>query len=63
MRGAEDALVNVGDFMVVDKSGDKKVVGNVSDKEELVKAGYYKEKDWNEYQDHRRGQSHDPLPQ
>jgi hypothetical protein len=42
-------LVDVGDFMVIDKSGDKKVVGNVCDKDELVKAGYYKEKDWNEY--------------
>jgi hypothetical protein len=42
-------LVNVGDFMVIDEKGDKNVVGNVSDKDELVKAGYYKEKDWNEY--------------
>ena len=42
-------LVNVGDFMVIDEKGNKNVVGNVSDKDELVKAGYYKEKDWNEY--------------
>jgi len=42
-------LVNVGDFMVIDEKGNKNVVSNVSDKDELVKAGYYKEKDWNEY--------------
>jgi hypothetical protein len=42
-------LVNVGDFMVIDENGSKNVVSNVSDKDELVKAGYYKEKDWNEY--------------
>lgn len=42
-------LVNVGDFMVIDEKGNRNVIGNVSDKDELVKAGYYKEKDWNEY--------------
>jgi sugar phosphate isomerase/epimerase len=42
-------LVNVGDIMVIDEQGNKKVVGRVEDKDELVKAGYYKEKDWNEY--------------
>jgi 3-keto-disaccharide hydrolase len=42
-------LVNVGDFVVIDKNGNKNVVGNVSDKNELIKAGYYKEKDWNQY--------------
>ncbi|MFH1718165.1 MAG: DUF1080 domain-containing protein [Planctomycetota bacterium] len=42
-------LVNVGDFMVIDDNGKKEVVSNVSDVDELVKAGYYKEKDWNEY--------------
>ena len=42
-------LVNVGDFMVIDENGSKNVVGRVADKDELVKAGYYKEKDWNEY--------------
>jgi hypothetical protein len=42
-------LVDVGDFMVIDEDGGKNVVGNVSDKDELIKAGYYKEKDWNEY--------------
>ena len=42
-------LVNVGDFMVIDENGQKIVVSKVSDKDELIKAGYYKEKDWNEY--------------
>jgi hypothetical protein len=48
-------LVNVGDFMVIDEKGNKNVIGNVSDKDELVKAGYYKEKDWNEYRIIARG--------
>jgi hypothetical protein len=42
-------LVNVGDFVVVDKGGKKDVVGKVADKDALLKAGYYKDKDWNEY--------------
>ena len=42
-------LVNVGDFMVIDEKGKKEVVGKVSNVDELVKAGYYKDKDWNEY--------------
>ncbi|MFZ2147350.1 MAG: DUF1080 domain-containing protein [Sedimentisphaerales bacterium] len=42
-------LVNVGDMMVIDEKGNKNVIGNVADKDELIKAGYYKEKDWNEY--------------
>ena len=42
-------LVNVGDLMVIDEKGEKEVVGNVSDVDELIKAGYYKDKDWNEY--------------
>jgi sugar phosphate isomerase/epimerase len=42
-------LVNVGDMMVIDEQGKKHVVGRVADKDELIKAGYYKEKDWNEY--------------
>jgi sugar phosphate isomerase/epimerase len=43
------SLVNVGDIMVIDKEGNKNVIGNVSDKDELIKAGYYNDKDWNEY--------------
>jgi hypothetical protein len=42
-------LVNVGDLMVIDEKGKKEVISNVSDVDKLIKAGYYKEKDWNEY--------------
>jgi hypothetical protein len=42
-------LVNVGDLMVIDENGDKEVISNVSDAKELIKAGFYREKDWNEY--------------
>lgn len=48
-------LVNVGDLMVIDKKGKKDVVSNVSDVDELIKAGYYKNKDWNEYHIIARG--------
>ena len=48
-------LVNVGDMMVIDEKGNKNVIGNVSDKDELIKAGYYKEKDWNEYRIYASG--------
>jgi len=42
-------LVNVGDFMVIDEKGEKKVVSKVADVGALKEAGYYKTKDWNEY--------------
>jgi hypothetical protein len=42
-------LVNVGDLMVIDEKGGKEVISNVSDAKGLIKAGFYKEKDWNEY--------------
>ena len=42
-------MVNVGDIMEVSPTGEKKVVGKVSDVEELKKTGYYREKDWNDY--------------
>ena len=42
-------LVNVGDSMIIDEKGSKNVVGKVSDVEAIKKAGYYKDKDWNEY--------------
>jgi len=42
-------LVNVGDIMEIDKDGKKTVIGKVSDVKALIKAGYYKMKDWNEY--------------
>jgi len=48
-------LVNVGDFMVIDENGQKEVISNVSDANELITAGFYKEKDWNEYRIIARG--------
>ena len=42
-------LVNVGDFMVIDEEGNKNVVANVSDVNALKEAGYYANKEWNEY--------------
>ncbi len=46
-------MVNVGDFMVVERDQSdkvlKNVVGKVSDVEALKKAEYYKMKGWNEY--------------
>ena len=45
-------LVNVGDIMeinVVDGKLKKEVVGKVADQKALIQAGYYKNKDWNEY--------------
>jgi hypothetical protein len=46
-------MVNVGDFMVVERDENdkvlKNVVGKVADVEALKKAGYYKMQDWNEY--------------
>jgi hypothetical protein len=48
-------LVNVGDLMLIDEKGKKEVVSNVSDVDELIKAGYYRDKDWNEYRIIARG--------
>ncbi len=42
-------LVNVGDFIIIDEQGNKSTVGKVADVEALKTAGYYKDKDWNEY--------------
>ncbi len=42
-------LVNVGDIMHINEKGEKAVVGKVSDQNQLIQDGYYKEKDWNEY--------------
>ena len=42
-------LVSVGDIMEIDKNGKENIVGKIADQKELIKAGYYKEKDWNEY--------------
>ncbi len=43
------SLAGVGDFVVIDEKGKKETVSKVADVKELIKAGYYKEKDWNEY--------------
>ncbi len=48
-EAARASLVNVGDLVVIDQAGDKVVRGRVNDREELIEAGYYKDKDWNEY--------------
>jgi len=48
-EGGRAWLVNVGDFMVITDKGEKKVVSNVNDQKGLIEAGYYAEKDWNEY--------------
>lgn len=48
-EGGRGWLVDVGDIMVIDEQGNKKVVGKVSDVEALKRAGYYKNQDWNEY--------------
>ncbi len=52
-------MVNVGDFMVVQRDADgkvlKNVVGKVSDVAALKEAGYYKMQDWNEYTITARG--------
>ncbi|MHC4500377.1 MAG: 3-keto-disaccharide hydrolase [Planctomycetota bacterium] len=42
-------MARVGEFVAVDKHGKKNVVSKVADSDELIKARYYKEKDWNEY--------------
>ncbi|MBW8041472.1 MAG: DUF1080 domain-containing protein [Planctomycetes bacterium] len=42
-------LARIGEFMVIDKDGKKDVVGKVADPDALIKAGYYRDKDWNEY--------------
>ena len=48
-EGGRGWLVNVGDFMTIDETGTKKVVSNVNDQKALIEAGYYTDKDWNEY--------------
>ena len=48
-EGGRGWLVNVGDFMVIDEKGEKKVVSKVNDQQAIIDAGYYTDKDWNEY--------------
>jgi len=43
------SLVTVGDFVIIDDQGNKNVVGKVADLDNLKKAAYHKENDWNEY--------------
>jgi hypothetical protein len=42
-------LARVGDAVVIDTEGKKHTVGHVNDRGGLVDAGYYRDKDWNEY--------------
>jgi len=48
-EGGRGWLVNVGDLMLIDGEGNKKVVSNVNDPKELIDAGYYTDQGWNEY--------------
>lgn len=48
-EAARGWLVNVGDFVLIDREGRKHGLGKVADREALIKAGYYKPQDWNEY--------------
>lgn len=48
-EGGRGWLVDVGDFMTIDETGKKKVVSHVNDQAALIEAGYYTDKDWNEY--------------
>ena len=40
---------NVGEKVEVDASGKIKVIEQFASKEDLIKKGYYKDKDWNDY--------------
>lgn len=48
-------LANVGEKVLMDEKGERSVVGQIATKEELIKKGYYKRKDWNEYRIVARG--------
>jgi hypothetical protein len=48
-------LANVGEQVEIAASGERKVSAGELTKEQLIKAGYYKEKDWNEYRIVARG--------
>ncbi len=48
-EGGRGWLVNVGDFMIIDGQGNKKVVSNVNDQQALIDAGYYTNQGWNDY--------------
>ncbi len=42
-------LAMIGEFVVIDKTGDKKIVGNVNTRKELLEAKYHNDGDWNDY--------------
>lgn len=42
-------LAFVGEFVVVDKQSKRNVVGKAADRDSLIKTGYYKNQDWNDY--------------
>jgi hypothetical protein len=48
-------LANVGEKVQIDEKGDRKVTGEIAPKDDYIKKGYYKEKDWNEYHIIARG--------
>jgi hypothetical protein len=48
-------LANVGEQVEITASGERKVSAGELTKEQLIKAGYYNEKDWNEYRIVARG--------
>ncbi|HON92089.1 MAG TPA: DUF1080 domain-containing protein [Sedimentisphaerales bacterium] len=48
-EGGRGFLATLGDFTVVDATGQKRITGNVNDKKALAEAGFYKAKDWNEF--------------
>jgi|GEM_PF-284743 len=54
-EAARGWLVNVGDTMTITEDGTKQVTGKTADKDALIKAGYYRDKDWNEYTITARG--------
>jgi hypothetical protein len=54
-EAARGWLVNVGDTMTIAEDGTKQVTGKTADKDALIKAGYYQDKDWNEYTITARG--------
>jgi hypothetical protein len=54
-EAARGWLVNVGDTMTIAADGTKQVTGKTADKDALIKAGYYKDKDWNQYTITARG--------
>jgi len=39
----------VGQFVLIDRQGNKRVVSDVADRDKLIEAGYYNKGDWNEY--------------